>query len=104
MDGELDQDRNAAVERVLAENAEIADRLSEYRQRDAALRQAFDEFAAPIAISHLDRPRFPGRWTWAALVACCALLAGGLWVYTDVLNRSRDLARFVHDATSAYIL
>ena len=40
LDGELDADRRAAIERVLAENPEMADRLSEYRRRDAALRQA----------------------------------------------------------------
>jgi anti-sigma factor RsiW len=41
LDCEVDENRRAAIERVLAENPEMVDRLSEYRRRDAALRQAF---------------------------------------------------------------
>jgi anti-sigma factor RsiW len=47
LDGELDEDRRVAIESVLAENREIADRLSEYQRRDAALRLALNEFIAP---------------------------------------------------------
>ena len=47
LDGELDEDRRVAIEGVVAENPEMADRLSEYQRRDAALRQAFNEFSAP---------------------------------------------------------
>ena len=46
LDGELDEDRRVAIEGVLAENPEMADRLSEYQRRDAALRRAFNEFLA----------------------------------------------------------
>jgi anti-sigma factor RsiW len=104
LDGELDEDRRGAVERVLAENPEMADRLSEYQRRDAALRQAFNEFPAPIAVSAPHRVRSFGWRTWAAAVACCALLGGGSWLYADSLAGNRELARFVHDATSAHIL
>jgi hypothetical protein len=93
-----------AVEEVPAANPEMADRLSEYPQRDAALRLAFDEFFEPIATPPSQWLRVFGWRTWAAAVACSALLTGGLWVYADILNRSRELAGFVHDATSAYIL
>ena len=46
LDGELDEDRRVAIEGALAENPEMADRLSEYQRRDAALRRAFNEFLA----------------------------------------------------------
>ena len=38
LDDELDEGRRVAMEGVLAENPEMADRLSEYQRRDAALR------------------------------------------------------------------
>ena len=47
LDGELDEDRRVAIEGVVAENPEMADRLSEYQRRDAALRLALNEFIAP---------------------------------------------------------
>ena len=104
LDGELDEDRRMAVERMLDENPEMADRLSEYRQRDSALRQAFNEISVPTAISLPRRVRFFGWRTWAAAVACCAVLGGGAWVYADFLARDRELARFLHDAASAHAL
>jgi anti-sigma factor RsiW len=103
LDGELDAARCAAVERGLAENPEMAIRFSEYQQRDAVLRQAFYELSAPMTASPPHRPRAFGWRTFAAAAACCAVLAAGLWVYTDVLSRNRELARFVHDATAAHI-
>jgi anti-sigma factor RsiW len=47
LDGELDEDHRMVVERLLAEHPEIAERLSEYRRRDAALRQAFGVLSVP---------------------------------------------------------
>ena len=104
LDGELNEDRRVAIESVLAENPEMADRVTDYRRRDAALRQAFNEFSAPITISPPHRRRFFGWRTWAAAVACCAVLGGGSWIYADSLVRNRDLARLLHDATSAHML
>jgi anti-sigma factor RsiW len=104
LDGELDEDRRMAVEGVLAENPEMADRLSEYQRRDAALRLAFSEFSSPIAISPPHRVRFLGWRTWAAAVACCAVLGGGSWIFADLLVRNREVARLLHDATSAHML
>jgi anti-sigma factor RsiW len=104
LDGELDEDRRVAVECALDENPELAERVSGYRRRDSALRQAFNEISVPAAISLPGRARYFGWRTWAAAIACCAVLVGGSWLYADLLARNRELARFLHDAASAHIL
>ena len=107
LDGELDQNRRAAVERFLAEHPEMAARLSEYRRRDAALRKAFDEYpahrAAPTPTIRLQITTSRWRACFAAVILCLAVIAGGWWLYGPSRTMNREPAALMQNATAAHL-
>jgi anti-sigma factor RsiW len=116
LDGELDETGRVAIERLLDERAEAAERLVEYRQRDAALRTAFRELPA-MRRPDLSRflPRRPARGiarparrpSWsnlAAAVLLIGLVVGGWLTYKDWRQDREELAGLMQSAASAHLL
>jgi anti-sigma factor RsiW len=76
LDGELDEARRAAVESHLADHAEAAARLAEYRRRDEALRLAFAQLSVDQAKHPMPRvmqARSPGKRRFPLAIAATVL-------------------------------
>ena len=110
LDGELGEERCAAVESHLADHAEAAARLAEYRRRDEALRLAFaqlnvDQAKRPAPrirqASSLGRHRF--RLAVAAAILGVILGTAGWWYGSPILE-DRALATLAHEAVTAHLL
>jgi len=80
LDGELPPEDSRALERALAEDPELAERLEGLRDTSALLaRWTVDAPAAPAWLLRPARPR--RRWAaWASAAACAACFAVGVGV------------------------
>ncbi|SMH60780.1 anti-sigma factor family protein [Azospirillum agricola] len=119
LDGELPEERRAAVERHLADHPEEAQRVERYRDQRALMMRSFgplidqpvpDPLRPPFAARGEPASRFAGRGRmWAAALAASLLVfvAGGAtgWVVRDRAGgRGGDplSAAFVTDAVAAH--
>jgi anti-sigma factor RsiW len=110
LDGELDEARRAAVESHLADHAEAAARLAEYRRRDEALRLAFAELSAdqakrPTPCVGRPGPRRRHRFRLAIAAAILGVILGTPgWWYGSTILEDRALATLAREAVAAHLL
>jgi len=110
LDGELDEARCAAVESHLADHAEAATRLAEYRRRDEALRLAFAQLRVDQAKHPMPRVRqasSPGKRRFPLAIAAAILgviLGTTGWWYGSTILEDRALATLAHEAVTAHLL
>jgi anti-sigma factor RsiW len=119
VDGQLDPDRRAAVERHLAENPEAAERVAAYQAQRDILRSAFGASAfgasagetlpRQLSLDHIiaqRNRRLPGAWLAAASVVLAfgIGLAGGWLVHAPrVPDRSQQaLALLEQEAVASH--
>src|SRR5262245_33968172 len=83
VDGQLPAARAAEVEQALARDAALASRVAELRQKNALLREAFDDWLdepiPPSLLAAAMPPASANRWTrFAPWFAAAATLVLGL--------------------------
>lgn len=118
LDGELPDERRAAVERHLAEHPDEAQRFERYRAQRALMAHSFgplidqplpDRLTPPFTVRGPVERRAVGRvrfWAMALAASLLVFVAGGAsgWVLRDRTGGRTDLltAAFIADAVAAH--
>ncbi len=108
VDGELPDERRAAVEAWLAAHPVDADKVASWRAQASAMRARFggvidEPVPARLMLSHLAAP---ARWRIAAIAAALAFLVGGAtgWLARDVSAPPKGERVFTSEALDAHRL